>query len=660
MTGRFAGIRRLIVGGLFVYILFFPSFGEAASGKRSPESGSFFVIRVVDEQTGRGVPLIELKTTNGISFWTDSQGVIAFFEPGLMGQEVYFSVRGPGYDYPADGFGNHGVRLKVREGETAQVRVRRVNVAERLYRITGQGIYRDSLLAGLPVPLKNPDLNGQVMGQDSVQTCWYKDRLYWFWGDTNCPFYPLGNFATSGAVSLLPRQGGLDPSVGVDLHYFTDERGFCKKMVPLPEEGVVWIEGVCSVKDSQGKEHMTAFFSRRKGLAKVLEYGLLDYDDSACQFRPVLRSEKNLVPFDGVGHPFGAVCGAKRYFYFAVPFPLGVRMRISACWDDMLCPERYEVYTALGGSPAGSDSGAGYWISLRELQTQWKSADELKKALQKERQNSTLLYDVRNGASVVPHNGSVSWNAYRRKWILIAVQQGGESSYLGEVWYAEADTPAGPWGYAQKVVSHERYSFYNPKHHPYFDQEGGRIIYFEGTYSFTFSGSAETAVPRYDYNQIMYRLDLSAERLRLPEPVYEIHRDGGVEYLFGSRVRTERKDGKIAGIAFWAVSPERAFKGLIPIYAERMEDGQVRLSKESGGWTGKPLFYAMPAGTKNSSRALVPLFEYRHKETGLFCYSVETQKGPDWEKGSEPLCLVWKNPAEKWTADWEAQPWTAW
>jgi len=54
MTGRFAGIRRLIVGGLFVYILFFPSFGEAASGKRSPESGSFFVIRVVDEQTGRG------------------------------------------------------------------------------------------------------------------------------------------------------------------------------------------------------------------------------------------------------------------------------------------------------------------------------------------------------------------------------------------------------------------------------------------------------------------------------------------------------------------------------------------------------------------------------------------------------------------------------
>src|SRR5262249_10300175 len=54
---------------------------------------------------------------------------------------------------------------------------------------------------------------------------------------------------------------------------------------------------------------------------------------------------------------------------------------------------------------------------------------------------------------------------------------------------------------------------YNPKQHPYFDQEGGRFIYFEGTYSHTFSGN-EHPTPRYDYNQIMYRLDLADERLR--------------------------------------------------------------------------------------------------------------------------------------------------
>jgi hypothetical protein len=83
---------------------------------------------------------------------------------------------------------------------------------------------------------------------------------------------------------------------------------------------------------------------------------------------------------------------------------------------------------------------------------------------------------------------------------------------LGEVSYAEADAPTGPWTTARKIVTHDKYSFYNPKQHPYFDQEGGRIIYFEGTYTKTFSGN-EQGTPRYDYNQIMYRLDLSDPRL---------------------------------------------------------------------------------------------------------------------------------------------------
>ena len=110
------------------------------------------------------------------------------------------------------------------------------------------------------------------------------------------------------------------------------------------------------------------------------------------------------------------------------------------------------------------------------------------------------------------HGGSVNWNAFRKRWILVAVQQGG-TSFLGEVWYAEADSPTGPWGKATKIVTHDRYSFYNPVQRPFFDQDGGRLIYFEGTYAQTFSGNPD-ATPWYDYNQIMYRLDLSEPRLR--------------------------------------------------------------------------------------------------------------------------------------------------
>ena len=78
-----------------------------------------FGVQVIDAGTERGVPLIELRTVNGISFVTDSAGWIAFQEPGLMGREVYFHVAGPGYEHPKDGFGNRGVRLMTTPGKTA-------------------------------------------------------------------------------------------------------------------------------------------------------------------------------------------------------------------------------------------------------------------------------------------------------------------------------------------------------------------------------------------------------------------------------------------------------------------------------------------------------------------------------------------------------------
>jgi hypothetical protein len=123
-----------------------------------------------------------------------------------------------------------------------------------------------------------------------------------------------------------------------------------------------------------------------------------------------------------------------------------------------------------------------------------------------------LPRDVDSGQTILMHRGSVHWNAHRRRWIMIAEQRGG-SSFLGELWYAEASEPTGPWRRAKKIVTHDRYSFYNPVHHPFFDQQQGRVIYFEGTYSRDFSGNP-VATPGYDYNQIMYRLDLDDPRLK--------------------------------------------------------------------------------------------------------------------------------------------------
>jgi hypothetical protein len=114
---------------------------------------------------------------------------------------------------------------------------------------------------------------------------------------------------------------------------------------------------------------------------------------------------------------------------------------------------------------------------------------------------------------VVLHSGTVRFNAHRERWVLLAGQVGGKASLLGEVWYAEADAPTGPFAKAVRVVTHERQSFYNVCHHAFLDRDGGRTVHFEGTYTNDFSGDPHRT-PRYNYNQVLYRLDLDAAALR--------------------------------------------------------------------------------------------------------------------------------------------------
>ena len=57
---------------------------RARSQPSQPPARGAFRIQVVDKATGRGVPLVELKTVNQIRYVTDSNGVVAFDEPGLV------------------------------------------------------------------------------------------------------------------------------------------------------------------------------------------------------------------------------------------------------------------------------------------------------------------------------------------------------------------------------------------------------------------------------------------------------------------------------------------------------------------------------------------------------------------------------------------------
>jgi hypothetical protein len=482
-----------------------------------PEEHEPFAIRVVDAATGRGVPLVELTTVHGVTYCTDSAGIVAFDEPGLMDQAVFFHVRSHGYAYAQDGFGYRGARLTITPGGAATLKLERINIAERLYRVTGAGIYRDSVLVGEDAPTARPTLNGQVLGSDSVVNAVYRGKLFWFWGDTHRPAYPLGNFHVPGAVSLLPGDGGLDPELGVDLEYFVDDEGCARPTARMPGEGPTWINGLVTLEDGAGRERLFAAYVKVEAPLKIYERGLAVFDDETAQFEKLVELDMR-APLFPSGHPFKCEDGGVEYVYFADPFPL---VRVRATPEDLCDPSKYEAYTCLKrGSRAGARDverlgGAPCfgWKTdtlpfTAELQARLIEEGRLEPA------EAPLRLTDDAGRPILMHRGSVYWNEYRARWILIGVESFGTSP-LGEIWYAEAPQPVGPWANARKIVTHDRYSFYNPKQHPMFDKDGGRVIFFEGTYTSMFSGN-DVKTPRYDYNQIMYKLDLSEPRLRLP------------------------------------------------------------------------------------------------------------------------------------------------
>lgn len=484
---------------------------------------------MVDDRTGRGVPLVELRTTGDQRYVTDSAGRVAITEPGLMGQRVFFHVESHGYRHPTDDFGYRGQVLDVEPGGRATIEIERQNIAERLYRITGRGIYRDSVLLGHDVPISQPVLNQQVTGQDSVQAVVHNGRIHWFWGDTDRIDHPLGNFRVSGATSRLPEDGGLDPADGVDLNYYGDGEGFTREMAPLPtdEGNIMWVDRAISVPDANGRPRLIARYAHMADLGEKLSEGLVVFDEQQGRFE-LLKTGMNLSkPWEHTrGHATATQYedpdDGQMYWFFARPWP---SVRVANDFDAVQQEDRYESFTCLApGAPfAGEDStierdagGNVVWDWKRNAEpiSQQQERTLVEAGLLDADETRFQLCDVDTGDEVVIHGASVRWNEHRQRWIMVGNEVGG-SSFLGEVWLAEAEAPTGPWRWARRIVTHDNYTFYNPSHHAFFNRDGGRYIYFEGTYTAQFSDAA-FPTPLYDYNQVMYRLDLDDARLDLP------------------------------------------------------------------------------------------------------------------------------------------------
>ncbi len=598
----------------------------------------YFRITVVDQDTGRGVPLVELKTSNEVKYYTDSNGIVAIGDPEFLGQKVFFQIKSDGYEVPKDGFGYRGQALDVRAGSNAEIKIKRTQIAQRLYRITGGGIYADSVLTGAPVPIKQPVINGLVTGQDTVEAVPYNGKLFWLWGDTNRLAYPLGNFKTSSATSALPAQGGLDPDKGVNLDYFVDKEGFSKQMIPLESSVPVWMGGLFTMPDDTGRERLYGSYVKAESDSKFGERGLAVFNDDKQIFEVARQFDSVLQPG---GDPTRVKSGGQTWLYFD-PFE-----RTLADYAHITDSHQYQAFTPLmkgakfDGAQTklerdGQDNLVYGWKTDTAKLDNGQIGDLVKANLMKADEAAIQMRDVETDAPVITHGSSTYWNAYRGRWVQIFTQNFGTST-LGELWMAEADTPTGPWLYARKVLTHDKYTFYNPTQHPFFAKDNGRQIYFEGTYTTTYSGN-DNPTPRYNYNQIMYRLDLDDPRLDLPVPVYQ-GQNGALSLRSAAALKSAQS------IPFFALPPTAKSSNLVPIYAigKRLQSGAVA--------NQKPLFYA--ANTEAKSSAIVSLYEWSDGKN--YSYSTDADaKIAGLTRAPEPICRVWRNPSRVMTLDADA------
>lgn len=586
-----------------------------ARGVPSPEE--FVRIDVLDEETGRGVPLVVLEL--GTERWvSDSEGHIALDPLGAQDQIVDASVWSHGFSF-ADG---GSVSLDLTPGLTHELVGTRLMPAERLYRVTGGGIHRDGVLLGLDVPLSRPTIAGLVVGQDSVFTAEHRGELVWIWGDTNRPAYPLGNFHASGATSAVAGPGVLDPELGVDLEYFVDANGFSRGMAPtetVPGAGVTWLAGLVSVPSAAGDDRLHATFAMVLPDFSKTRFGMLIYDDTNERFVDGvdfdLAAQEARWPHENA---FVVRHGAAAWVQYHVP------VRIPATSEALLDLATYERFTPWSDASATvverDDAGRPVYrwraggIPFATLESEGLAAQE--------RLDGHVVDVATAEAFQVHENGSTERNEHLGRWTRLIIPFWA----LGETWLALSDTPMGPWVYATRVVVHEQYSFYNPRHHRELDGEHGRRMRFDGTYTNSFSGNPDQT-PRYDYNQVMYALDVDRPEVQLPVPIYVSERGE----LGPAAVVMPGDEPLSAG--FFA--PVGAYPGTEPVWwsGPSCEPRQLVVG---GVPETTPLFWALPPGG-GTHAGHVPLYAVAQGGNEP-SYTVEDPGAGD------PVAAVWRNP----------------
>jgi hypothetical protein len=450
-----------------------------------------YALQMVDEASGRGIPGVLASTANGLNFVSDSNGWIVVNEVGLMKQRVHLSIRSPGYAFPKDNFGIAGLAFDMMPGATIEVKLVRSNIAERMYRLTGQGIYRDSTILGQDVPLPYPNTMNGLLRLQYPQVTTYQGKLFWLWSEASQTVHPLPITRGVAATSDLPDTTGLDPTQGVHFNFWIDSTNLPMAMLPDTEVGLVQFDGLLSTADIMGAEHLVAHYRLLDSQGQCVEQGVAEFMADVRRFERISVLSADYPWQFPQGQAVRAKTDDGEHFYFATPH---CTVRVPCSYESIITPGSYQ---ALTWTEAMGKVG---WQSVappmsRSDENRWRS-----KGVINDDESRLTPVDSALGTSLTLTSGSVSWNEFRKAWITIA----GQSD--GSVWYLEAGSISGPWQKAVQIATHTNAGFESVQMVDGMEQQDQRVIYFMGTYR-------DAGMPRYDGNQLMYRLDLRDPRL---------------------------------------------------------------------------------------------------------------------------------------------------
>ena len=221
--------------------------------------------------------------------------------------------------------------------------------------------------------------------------------------------------------------------------------------------------------DEKGAPHLVTAYMKTKGSLRAYEWGLLAWDDKTSKLETlrVLWNQSEQTPEPP-------------------PRPEGHEFSLEGRWRKTM---------------------GAVWRSLSRLALprDVRGVDQPRHV--GSAQTAKSRCPVGGGDEITPHRGSDRVESISRavRFNLHAIARQTVAAWRDLV--RRGGLAARPLGTGRESARHEHYTFYNPMIHAEMTPAGSPALFFAGTYSMDFS-DARQRTPRYDYNQVLYRLDL--------------------------------------------------------------------------------------------------------------------------------------------------------